>query len=49
MFCSNFDEISSTWSGHKITSLYSPNVSVGQVILNALERNRHKISQVNFN
>lgn len=43
-----FNKNTCTWTGSKITPLYHPNVTVGQVILHALERNCHKICQVIF-
>lgn len=46
MFHTNFDENTLTWSGLQKVPTYNSNVTVGQVVLEALQRNPKKIGQV---
>lgn len=47
MYRTIYDKEIKEWSGIRKYPLYHPNVSVGQVILEALNRNPQKIGQVN--
>lgn len=47
MFTSNFNSETKTWSGLDLPLLYHRNVSVGRVVLNALQRNCNKVIQIN--
>lgn len=46
MYRTIFDEKLKQWSGLPKIALYNPNVSVGQVILEALDRAPQKMGQV---
>lgn len=47
MYRTIYDKDTKVWTGLRKLPLYHPNVSVGQVILEALDRNPLKIGQVN--
>lgn len=47
MFSTNYDPESRTWYGQPTAHTYHPNVSVAQVVLNAMSRRPHHIGQVN--
>lgn len=47
MYRTIYDKKMKQWSGQPKIALYNPNVSVGQVILEALHRAPDKIGQVN--
>lgn len=46
LFHTTFDEETKTWYGLPGVPMYNPNVSVGQVLLEALRRYPEKIGQV---
>lgn len=45
-FDTNYDEEENIWKGKEIPPIFNPNISLGQIILWKLERNRYKVGQV---
>lgn len=41
-----FEKEIKVWHGRLTTPIYNPNVSIGQVILDCLQKNPNKIGQV---
>lgn len=49
MFQTNFNSANKLWSGKKCSPIYNPKASIGQIVLDALNRNPEKVVQVSDN